>query len=73
MTAMHLKPACIVLLFVLGFPFTTSGQSEGFVSLSPQSHLGEHWTVEGSASETWPAFLTTRRSKHTKKAVIRVS
>lgn len=28
-------------------------QSEGFVSLSPVADLSEHWTVEGSARDTW--------------------
>lgn len=55
MTATNLKPACTVLLLVVsaGFSLPTSGQSEGFVSLSPRSRLGEHWTVEGSAPDTW--------------------
>ena len=30
-----------------------SAQSEGFVSLSPVTHVSEHWTVEGSAPGTW--------------------
>ncbi len=28
-------------------------QSEGFVSLSPVTHVSEHWTVEGSAPDAW--------------------
>ena len=28
-------------------------QSDGFVSLSPVADLSEHWTVEGSAPDTW--------------------
>ena len=30
-----------------------AAQSDGFVSLSPVADLSEHWTVEGSAPETW--------------------
>ena len=30
-----------------------SAQSERFVSLSPVTHVSEHWTVEGSAPDTW--------------------
>jgi len=29
------------------------GQPDGFVSLIPVSDLTEHWTIEGSASDTW--------------------
>ncbi len=32
---------------------TVVAQSEGFVSLSPVADLSEHWTVEGSARDTW--------------------
>ena len=30
-----------------------SAQSDGFVSLFPLADLSEHWTVEGSAPDTW--------------------
>ncbi len=30
-----------------------SAQPDDFVSLSPKADLAEHWTVEGSAADTW--------------------
>ena len=38
---------------VLVAAVTGAAQSEGFVSLSPVADLSEHWTVEGSARDTW--------------------
>ena len=46
------------LAAVLAFAFVGVGaplfaQPDGFVSLMPVSDLSEHWTIEGSASDTW--------------------
>ncbi len=38
---------------VLVAAVTAAAQPEGFVSLSPVVDLSEHWTVEGSARDTW--------------------
>ena len=42
-----------VPLVLLAAATAVVAQSEGFVSLSPIADLSEHWTVEGSARDTW--------------------
>lgn len=55
MTRVGMICRTIFLVALLGAALTLPlvAQSGGFVSLSPKAALDEHWTVEGSAPDTW--------------------